>query len=221
MNIETVNNGVEVVGQGKTPSRFGIVVASGNAIRRGMALTLRGIQNMPDLEKPIADSGSLPENTNWFASAASMWMWAWRCAEYKWEPLGKGWGAWIRILLSGVLWVGVPVALLYGLLCGGYLLVLKLSDATAKAVLLTGWMMLLCVCLVVLAVLLYVVYAVIMILRGKPIRVPKIQVQDSEANNTEKDYDLGGNETSTYVDDSSDRGSRRCFFDDYVNDNSD
>ena len=72
--------------------------------------------------------------------------------------------------------------MLLGLLWGGYCLVLELSDTTVKAIQLTGWMMLLCVCLVVLAVLLYVVYAVIMILRGKPIRVPDIKLTNTHTN---------------------------------------
>lgn len=218
MNIKPVNNEVEIVRRSTSPSRFAFIVASAKMIQRGIERTVQGVREMPDLERPVAESASLPENANWFASTVSMWMWAWRCFEYKCEPLRKGWCAWIRILLSGVLWGGVPVALLYGLLCGGYLLVLKLSDATVKAIQLTGWMMLLCVCFVVFAVLIYVVYAVIMILRGKPIRMPKIQVQDSAVNDAEKNYDLVGDEKSMLGDNSMDRERKRRFFDDYVND---
>ena len=182
MNIKPVNNEIEIVKQSKSPSRFGFIVASAKMIQRGIERTVQGVRDMPDLERPVAESASLPENANWFASTASMWMWFWRCLEYKCEPLRKGWCAWIRIFLGGILCAGVPMIMLLGLLWGGYCLVLELSDTTVKAIQLTGWMMLLCVCLVVLAVLLYVVYAVIMILRGKPIRVPDIKLTNTHTN---------------------------------------
>ena len=163
------------------------------AISAAASYPIRKVQSMPDLERPVADPQDLPENAaSWVSSSAAMWIWAWKTIEYKVDPMEKGFAAWVRLILSILLWIGLPTAFVVALLYTCTFVVVKLSGLAGELVRLMSWLMVGGIAFIVLVLLGYLVYAVVMTVKGKEIDKLKIRFRNPDGDGvTGEDEDEG------------------------------
>lgn len=135
----------------------------------GQALSgpIRDFKNQPELKEPFADPKWLPENSGRFRSAVAVWGWAFRCANYKWIPFGKGLAALLRFLGASFVCWGLPFAILLFLLSGSLCVVAKMAGLTVELTQLIGLLVWLVLSGFGLAVVLYIGYFCGMKIRGK------------------------------------------------------
>lgn len=128
--------------------------------------TVDSVVAMPDLEKPHF-KGNFKSNP--LVLFVDSWAYMYRLFEYSTEPLGKGYVAWVRLALSIVLYLLAPVGALMGCV---YLILYMVVGVVGAATETVCKVLLLFLSVLALILLSYLVYAVICMLVGIPIKVP-------------------------------------------------
>lgn len=159
----------EVAKSGGQIAKVGFFASSLNGLQRVAHVITRSVVRMPDLEKPVYDDSRQLGKCSAVDLSLYSWSYAYRKLEYAVDFTGKGFAAWVKLLLSIVFFLGIPLFAIWMLIkfVGQFA---SLADVMASV----AWSVsLLIIALFVLGALGYVLYAVISILRGKPITVYK------------------------------------------------
>lgn len=154
-----------------------------------VACTVNSVRRLPDLKDPVFDPYYLPERSGAIAAVLYIWSYNFRKFEYAIDPLRKGFSAWLRLLFSFVLFIVAPVAAMVGLCYCTVLVLSHLGGVLGQTMVLTGKIAMLLLCVIGVALLGYLTYCVIMVLMGKPIRLPIPKILDREEK-SEKDDEL-------------------------------
>ena len=138
--------------------------------------TAGSVVNMPVLEEPRFDANVLSDE-NIVSKVVYTWAYVFRKFEYAVEPTRRGFVAWFRIIFASLFYAGLPFLFLSALLSGCAYVVaqtLAITDLTVKIF----WNVVIGMCLFLGAIFLgYIIYAVIAMLRRKPIKVPVPQFE--------------------------------------------
>lgn len=145
-----------------------------------VSCTINSVRRLPDLKEPVFDPYYLPERSGAIAAVLYNWSYHWHKFEYAVDPFGKGFKAWVRLLVSLVFFIFLPVGAMLGLCWGAVLVLSHLGGVAGKALSLVGQVALLLLGVIGVTLLGYLTYIVIMVLMGKPVRIPVLKVLNSE-----------------------------------------
>jgi hypothetical protein len=148
-----------------------------------VACTVNSVRRMPDLEEPVANPDYLIERAGPIACVLYSWAYCYRKLEYAVEPFGKGFLAWLRLLLAFGFFIFAPVVVMLGLCWGAILVLSRLSGVAGEALSLTKSISLLLLGIIGVVILGYLTYVIIMVLMGKPFRAPKFMVAKENVKN--------------------------------------
>lgn len=176
----------EVVKSGGQIARAGVVAGTLDGLRRIARLVTRSVVRMPDKKQPVYDGSYQLGKCNPIHLSFYNWSYVFRRFEYACDFTGKGFAAWVKLILAFGFFVGIlsaPIVLVWLIRC--------FVGATTSL----AWT----ICLLVLATLCvlilgYVLYAAVAILRGKPVVVPKPEFEIRSPNKTDSP-DVGYAET--------------------------
>jgi phosphotransferase system glucose/maltose/N-acetylglucosamine-specific IIC component len=152
-----------------------------------VSCTINSVRRLPDLKEPVFDPYYLPERSGAIAAVLYNWSYHYRKLEYAVDPFGKGFRAWLRLFFALGFFICVPVAAILGLCWGAVIVLSRLGGVAGEALALTGRVALLLLGVIGVALLGYLTYLVVMILMGKPIKLPIPKILNGEEDSQKED----------------------------------
>ena len=152
-----------------------------------VSCTINSVRRLPDLKEPVFDPYYLPERSGAIAAVLYNWSYHYRKLEYAVDPFGKGFRAWLRLFFALGFFICVPVAAILGLCWGAVIVLSRLGGVAGEALALTGRVALLLLGVIGVALLGYLTYLVVMILMGKPIKLPIPRILNGEEDSQKED----------------------------------